>query len=132
MQFTDLIQMWETTDKAVNPEQFRRNVRSLGIEATDEELDKLFEELDEDGGGTLGLYELKISLMMLRDAQRDFVDAQVGLAANWRAVRTAQARFQSAQLKFEADEAAYEAERQPKPSTTQSSESVPAVDESHV
>ena len=88
----------------VEPDQFRRNVRSLGVEATDEELDVLFTKFDEDGGGTLGIYELKGTLMTLRNVQREVAEEHASLASKWRAINAAHAEFYKAQLVFEAGE----------------------------
>ena len=48
---SDIVSKWESTHGEVNRAQFRRNVRALGseLEATDAELDALFDEYDGDG-----------------------------------------------------------------------------------
>jgi len=56
----DLINEWDATKGEMNLLQFRRNVKSFGLEATNAEIDGLFAELDGDGGGTLDVGELQV------------------------------------------------------------------------
>eukprot|EP00966_Prymnesium_polylepis_P216345 5008352-Prymnesium_polylepis.1 len=46
---------------------FRTNVRNLGLKAEDDEIDALFARMDDDGGGSLDLVELRTALQKLQD-----------------------------------------------------------------
>ena len=50
---------------------FRKQVFALGVQAADEEVDELFNSIDDDGGGTLDASEVKRALQMLVDALVD-------------------------------------------------------------
>ena len=59
----------ENGDGDINLNEFRGCVRnSLGIKADNKEIDILFSKLDEDGGGSLDLAEVKTALKALKDA----------------------------------------------------------------
>ena len=49
---------------------FRKHVWGIGVKATPEAIDAVFNEIDEDGGGTLDSQELKDGLKMLIDAAK--------------------------------------------------------------
>lgn len=67
----EVVNKWDKTGNGVSPEEFCSNVRALGLNAGDEELDGLFKSLDEDGGGTLDAAEIKVALKRLQGAQKD-------------------------------------------------------------
>ena len=54
-------------DGTIDKREFRSNVKAIGVEATVEELDDLFDTLDTDGGGELDVAELKVALKTLQD-----------------------------------------------------------------
>lgn len=66
-----LLGQWEHSGGSVNQKQFRANVRSTGVDDSDEALDELFRSIDLDGGGTLDLHELQKALERLRDASKE-------------------------------------------------------------
>ena len=67
----ELVREWHVGGE-VSAEHFRQCMRSLdGLQATDEELDEVFNEFDEDGGGTLDKDELKVALTSLREVARE-------------------------------------------------------------
>ena len=71
----DLVKAWDSEGKAdkknggaVNKTSFKNNVRKMGLVADDEALDAMFDRIDDDGGGTLDLQELKAALAQMQDA----------------------------------------------------------------
>lgn len=66
MKVGEVIAKWGS----VNHVSFREHVRALGVVASDERIDKLFDEMDDDGGGTLDADELKDGLKMLIDGAK--------------------------------------------------------------
>ena len=65
----DVVNAWDSTRGEVDKKQFQTNVgKSMGIKATSEELEALFDSFDEDAGGTLDLEELKLALNSLKEA----------------------------------------------------------------
>ena len=66
----DIVNKWG--DQAgVSPAAWKTNVRALGLEAEDNELDELFRTLDEDGDGTLDQQEIKTAMRHLQEQHRD-------------------------------------------------------------
>ena len=64
----DLVGSWEATDGTVNKKQFRKNVRTFGIDCDDDAMDELFDELDENKDGILDTDEVREALTNLREA----------------------------------------------------------------
>jgi len=65
----DVIAKWDKSkDGDVSMDEFRASVIEMGVEAPAEEIDTLFRSLDDDGGGSLDLNELKPTLKKLVDA----------------------------------------------------------------
>ena len=64
----DLVGSWEATDGTVNKKQFRKNVRTFGIDGDDDAMDELFDELDENKDGILDTDEVREALTNLREA----------------------------------------------------------------
>ena len=65
----DVISKWDKSkDGDVSMDEFRNSVVEMGVEAPAEEIDALFRSLDDDGGGSLDLNELKPTLKRLVDA----------------------------------------------------------------
>ena len=103
---TDLVNTWESTNGEIDKAQFRRNVRSMGIEANDETLNGLFDSQDKDGGGTLDLGEIRRALevwkMAMNEADKKAASMKKTIAALWKSAKTAQMDLS----KQQADEAA--------------------------
>ena len=72
----ELLRDWDKDGTGeVKKMQFRQKVRgSLGIKANNVEIDKFFNSMDEDGGGSLDLAELKPALKFLLDAAQGAED----------------------------------------------------------
>ena len=70
---------WDPTGDGVDQKEFRENVLSMGVVAEPGEVDELFNSLDEDGGGSLDVGEIKAALKSLADqsAQADVELAQL-------------------------------------------------------
>lgn len=66
----DLVRAWDQKHKGcVNKIEFRQGVRKgLGLQAENKEIDALFDEFDDDQGGTLDAPELKEALKSMQDA----------------------------------------------------------------
>jgi len=63
-----LLRKWDSNGNGVvEYEEFRTNIRELGLHATDEEIAKLFGMLDDDGSGALELSEIKPVLRKLHE-----------------------------------------------------------------
>lgn len=106
----DLLKTWEATDGEVNKKQFRKNVRTLGINDEDDALDALFDTMDQDGGGTLDLEELKSALTSLREASvesdREVERLKKRSADQWKAAKIAQLELKKLRKADEVAEAA--------------------------
>lgn len=65
----DLIKEWDrNNDGDISKNEFRVNVRKLGLEVVDgKDLDKLYDELDKSGDGTIDTAELKSALLQLQN-----------------------------------------------------------------
>ena len=69
MKASEIISRWDPNgDGEIDMHEFRTNVKSLGLQATNEEIDTLFRSLDEDGGGSLDMNEIKHALTNLQAA----------------------------------------------------------------
>ena len=79
----ELLRDWDKDGTGeVKKMQFRQKVRgSLGIKANNHEIDKFFNSMDEDGGGSLDLGELKPALKFLLDAAQGAEDEAARLRA---------------------------------------------------
>lgn len=104
-----------TSRAQVSKSEFRDNVREMGIEAEAAELNDLFESLDEDGGGSLDLAELKATLTTLREVAMQTAEEERALEKSTVVLRKAALKLQKELhriAKAEAKaEAAAEAER---------------------
>lgn len=68
MKVWELVNAWDPSgDGIVSRDLFRTQVIKLGLEGGADELDELFDSLDEDGGGTLDLDEMKHALRTLQE-----------------------------------------------------------------
>ena len=63
----ELIARWGGDDNIVDRSEFEAQVGELGLKASVEEIGRLFDALDKDGGGTLDGHELKHALKDLVD-----------------------------------------------------------------
>ena len=76
MKIGDMVMAWDKNREGeIDKPVFAKNVRKMGSEdlksLSDEELSTLFESLDDDGGGTLDMEELKAALVMLRESSQE-------------------------------------------------------------
>ena len=62
----EVIAKWGDVDHAA----FRKHVSALGVLASDDAIDAVFDQLDDDGGGSLDSNELKVGLKTLMDAAK--------------------------------------------------------------
>ena len=66
-------------DGEIDTEEFKREVKKMGVAATKEEMDALFISLDADGGGTLDLDEVR---KWLRRMETEAEEAKVRCLPN--------------------------------------------------
>lgn len=73
---SDLVKEWDrNNDGDVSKNEFRVNVRKLGLEVVDgKDLDKLYDELDRSGGGSIDVADLKVALVQLQNDARAVVE----------------------------------------------------------
>lgn len=65
----ELVQTWaKRGNEPLNKMEFRQHIRKLVEKADSKKIDALFESLDDDGGGTLDLVEIRAALKKLQDA----------------------------------------------------------------
>ena len=65
----DIVQAWETQpDGTIDAKSFRKNLKAFGLEASNEELDGLFESMDLNHDGSLDLEEITAAFHSLREA----------------------------------------------------------------
>jgi Ca2+-binding EF-hand superfamily protein len=77
----DVAQTWDADGSgSIDRKEFRQNLRGLGLEATDDELNGLFDDCDEDGGGELELGELMGLLKGLQEARANHEEDEKALA----------------------------------------------------
>ena len=68
LKVSDLVNKWDPSgDGEVDKAEFRHHVLDIGLQAEAEEIDELFNSLDDDGGGTLDLSEIKAALKVLKE-----------------------------------------------------------------
>ena len=56
--------------------EFRQHVRALGLEAASEDIDNLFKSLDDDGGGTLDMSEIRHALRKLQEEAAEEIKSE--------------------------------------------------------
>jgi hypothetical protein len=78
----------------VDKKEFRENVKELGVKASDDEIDTLFDSLDEDGGGSLGAPELKLALVNLMNDAKAAVLQVADIEASAHALRKVASKLQ--------------------------------------
>ena len=64
----DILASWEHTNGQISKQQFRNNLHTLAVEEEDEAIDKLFDSIDKDGGGTLDLAEIRKAIDTFKQA----------------------------------------------------------------
>lgn len=109
----DIMKAFESTAGAVDRKQFRKGVRTFGVNDEDQALDALFDSLDDDGGGTLDNEELKAALSVLRDASvesdREVERLKKKSVELWKAAKMSQLELKKQR---KADELAAQAEKE--------------------
>jgi Ca2+-binding EF-hand superfamily protein len=65
---SDLVNKWDPNGDGVDMVEFRTNVLELGLDVEPSELDDLFRSLDDDGGGSLDVAEIKAAFKTLQEA----------------------------------------------------------------
>lgn len=72
----DLVAAWDQKHKgSVNKVEFRQGVRKgLGLKAENKDIDDLFDEYDDDGGGTLDAAELKEALGSMQEGAAEAIE----------------------------------------------------------
>ena len=90
----DLVTAWESTNGHINLHQFRRNVRSMNIDADNESIDALFVSVDQDGGGSLDVSEIRQALEHWKQATAQADQRSVKLqkisSGMWKAAKVKQ------------------------------------------
>lgn len=112
-----LAQMDQNQNGSVDVGEFSSTLKKLGLEASDEELGRIFSSLDKDGGGSLDMGELRSSVKNLYDAKMAEVEHLKALTKALGPMEKEAVEAQMAVLKqLEDDEAAKveEAEKQAK------------------
>ena len=73
MKMSDIVRKWDANgDGKIDPDEFRLNVKKLGLVAPNFEIDQLFRDLDADNGGDLDEDEIKKGFRnLMESASRD-------------------------------------------------------------
>jgi hypothetical protein len=106
----------------VNHKSFREHVWALGVVAEGPAIDKIFDEMDDDGGGTLDADELKEGMKLLVDSAKKNETSSAGLEKHALALRKVAAaqitglakkekEYLERKARLDAEAAAAEAER---------------------
>ena len=70
LRISDLVRKWDTDGNgSIDADEFRLNVKKLGLVAADFEIGQLFRDLDADGGGSLDADELKKAIRKLMESR---------------------------------------------------------------
>jgi Ca2+-binding EF-hand superfamily protein len=78
---SEVVSRWGGDDGMVDKKEFWRESQNLGLRADREEVDRLFDRFDFDGGGTLDKSEIKIALIKLTD-EAEQVMSRIKFLAN--------------------------------------------------
>ena len=78
----DLVRQWDQKHKGcVTKIEFRQGIRKgMGLKAENKEIDNLFDEFDDDGGGTLDAPELKDALKTMQEAASEAIETEASNA----------------------------------------------------
>ena len=114
MKVGELVMLWDKNGNGeVDKGEFRKSVKGMGVEAPTHEIDELFDSLDDDGGGTLDLSELKRALKTLqeRSSESDKVIVQLkkSTAEQSKSVKASQVELKAFVQKIEEEKADEEA-----------------------
>ena len=78
-----MMRKWDLAgDRKISKLEFSKNVRELGLEGSDAEVDSLFESLDEDNSGSLEMVELRQAIPRLQSAARQAAIAAIACGAS--------------------------------------------------
>jgi hypothetical protein len=83
LKLAEVLQSWGDVDH----KKFRQHVRALGVVADDAAIDEVFDDIDDDGGGSLDAAELKAGMKQLIDASKTEEAAKVRLGKQTVALR---------------------------------------------
>ena len=114
LKVSDLVAKWGGAKGFIDKHDFRHEVNALGLSAAASDVDALFDQLDDDGGGTLDIAEVKLALRTLAE-ESDQVRASIKMlttkaAEQHKAARAAQSEYRS--MKEEEQKAIVEKARQ--------------------
>jgi Ca2+-binding EF-hand superfamily protein len=92
----DLVRAWDQKHKGcVNKIEFRQGIRKgLGLKAENRDIDAVFDEFDDDGGGTLDAPELKEALKAMQDAAAEAIAMEATHATKQAEARIRLGRFE--------------------------------------
>ena len=87
----------QSGDGLLDMKEFRKEVLALGVQASPQDIDKLFRSLDDDGGGSMDMNEIKKALKVLHDAaesnNKTLRTLQEQVVATWREMQMCQAAY---------------------------------------
>lgn len=108
----DMMQQFDNDKNgAIDLTEFMFNIRKMGLEASDEDLGRIFASFDSDGSGTLDLKELQTNMHKLNDAQAAEAELLKTLQKDLKTLQiAAQAEQEVVQQQIEEDEATEKAE----------------------
>jgi len=108
----DMMQQFDNDKNgAIDLSEFMFNIRKMGLEASDEDLGRIFASFDSDGSGTLDMKELQTNMHKLNDAQSAEAELLKTLQKDLKTLQlAAQAEQEVVQQQIEEDEATEKAE----------------------
>jgi len=108
----DMMQQFDDDKNgAIDLSEFMLNIRKMGLEASDEDLGRIFASFDSDGSGTLDMKELQTNMHKLNDAQSAEAELLKTLQKDLKTLQlAAQAEQEVVQQQIEEDEATEKAE----------------------
>ena len=108
----DLVNIWESTEGWMDNKQFRKNVRSYGIDGDDNSIDEVFDSFDTVSRGSIDLETLRVGLTGLRDGSQD-ADKEAQrlkrlVEVSWKQAKASQLELRRLRKQDEADAKAKE------------------------